>query len=249
MQHMGKPITPEDIDMLVKKGNLEGEKMSKDIPDEIPDEIYVHYSSDGKLSGTWFDWEEEGKGNIKYARSPAKAVDVEAMAAEMADELETLYEFYCPDKGSKSLHKYRNYMDKRGLLAPQPSLPDIAKDPLGHHIMALEAMGYKTQLMVKIEEAQPPGDAAMIESLGFVRSMLQELDCNLPFIDDACHAVLNKFSAVSQQDAVKELVAGLEKLADPNFNWSEDCGNQLPYDEWVPHVAQNALAAFKTKGD
>lgn len=35
--------------------------------------------------------------------------------------------------------------------------------------------------------------------------------------------------------------AALESLSDSEFDWSADCGGQLPYDEWVLHKAQEAL--------
>jgi uncharacterized phage-like protein YoqJ len=44
------------------------------------------------------------------------------------------------------------------------------------------------------------------------------------------------------QKAIEE---ALEKLANEEFDWSADCGGQLPYDEWVVHTAQKALAALR----
>lgn len=42
---------------------------------------------------------------------------------------------------------------------------------------------------------------------------------------------------------IKGLEVALGKLSQQDFDWSTDCGGQLPYDEWVLHIAQAALAA------
>lgn len=44
------------------------------------------------------------------------------------------------------------------------------------------------------------------------------------------------------QKAIEE---ALKKLSNEEFDWSADCGDQLPYDEWVVHIAQEALAALR----
>jgi len=45
---------------------------------------------------------------------------------------------------------------------------------------------------------------------------------------------------------IDRLRAALTKLADTNFDWSEDCGGQIPYDEWVSHTAYKALSTITT---
>lgn len=40
------------------------------------------------------------------------------------------------------------------------------------------------------------------ESISFVRDMFRKLDCDKPFIDDACQAVLDKFTALQSRPAV-----------------------------------------------
>ena len=51
-------------------------------------------------------------------------------------------------------------------------------------------------------------------------------------------------SAAPPCEDLETVRAALEALADSEFDWSDDCGGQLSYDEWVLHMAQQALAAL-----
>jgi hypothetical protein len=52
-------------------------------------------------------------------------------------------------------------------------------------------------------------------------------------------------------EVIEQIVKELSDLSDVDFDWSADCGNQLPYDEWVAHKAQQALSMLQpyTKGE